>query len=96
MGYLNKIISFFKFQFSEKESEIGLIKNIQTYTFDELKFVLKRTTVSIIEQKTNYFLVRFSDPNTEYVISYYLDGKFKAIELEYWKDLNIKFEKRYL
>ena len=42
MGYLNKIISFFKFQFSEKESEIGLIKNIQNYTFDELKFVLKR------------------------------------------------------
>lgn len=93
MDYRNKIITFFKFKKSEKKSEIGFIKNLQEYTFDEIKGVLKRTTITIIEQKTDCFLVRFTDSNTEYVMSYYLDGKFKHIESEYWKDMDVTFER---
>lgn len=72
-------------------SYLGLIDDIKGLTFEEIKTQLKGMKVTIFNRTDEGYYARFTNFHTEYILSFTPSDKVKNIELEYWKDLNVKF-----
>jgi hypothetical protein len=94
LSYLIQIINSFFVQYKivSLTSEIFKLGNLKNYSFEDLKNSLSNTKVEIVKRDTDFFLAKFSEDSTELLICFATNGKFKHIEYEYWKDLDVKFQ----
>lgn len=94
MRYWYKVIIFFKKIIFRNQNRFTLENDITNCTFDDIRAQLKGMKFKIYNSTSEGYLALFSDDYTEYVLSFTPGGKVIAIELEHWKDMNIKFVKR--
>lgn len=74
--------------------EIATIGPFNKVTFEEIQSKLNYTKVEVLSRQSDCFLVQLDNKNTRLLLWYtYPDGVFKCIESEYWKDLDVCFEK---
>ena len=94
MKYYGKIVLFFHKTVFRNHQKNGLVNDINGFSFEEIRALLKGMKVIIFNKTDDGFKARFSDSYTEYVLSFDNSGIVKEIESEYWKDMNVKFGKR--
>ncbi len=93
MEFWYKVVRFFNRVILRKQSRYTLVDDITDCTFDEIRAQLKGMKFQVYNPTVNGYLVRFSDDYTEYILSFTPGGKVIEIQLEHWKDMNIKFIK---
>lgn len=71
--------------------EIAAIGPFNKVTFEEIQSKLNYTKVEVLSRQSDCFLVQLDNKNTMMLLWFNLDGTFKRIESEYWKDLKISF-----
>ncbi len=93
-SYLIQIVNSFFLQYKivSLSTEIVKLGNLKNYRFEDLKNSLSKTKVEIVKRDTEFFLAKFSEGSTELLICFAANGKFKHIEYEYWRDLDVKFQ----
>jgi hypothetical protein len=91
MKYWYRLIIYFKTVILRKRSKYTLIDDIANCTFEDIKTRLKGMDFTIFNSSEQGYFVRFSDEFTEYIVSFTPQGKVNRIEMEYWKELDLKF-----
>ena len=91
MKYYDKIVLFIRKTFFRMRQKNRLVNDINGFSFEEIKVLLKGMKVTIFNKTYDGFKARFSDSYTEYVLSFDNLGIVEEIELEYWKDMDVKF-----
>ena len=94
MKYYSKIVLFIHKTVFRNHQKNGLVNDISGFSFEEIRTLLKGMKITILNKTDDGFKVRFSDSFTEYVLSFDKLGIVEDIESEYWKDMDVKFEKR--
>jgi len=59
--------------------------------FNDLKNKLIELKIEIVNKDSQFFLVKFEEKKTEYLVRFANTGELIAIEYEYWKDDDVKF-----
>ncbi len=94
MKYYGKIVLFFHKTVFRNHLKNGLVNDINGFSFEEIRTLLKGMRVIIFNKTDDGFKARFSDSYTEYFLSFDNLGIVEEIESEYWKDMDVKFGKR--
>lgn len=71
-----------------------LLEYIPGSTFVEIKEQLSGMKVAVFNETAKGFLCRFSDKDTEYVLSFSSIGIVIGLVTEYWKDMDVYFDYR--
>ena len=93
MKYWYKLVLLLNKIIFRNRSYSGLIDNVEGLTFEEIKAQLKGMKVTVFNRTNEGYFVRFTSFHTEYILSFTSCDKVKRIELEYWKDMDVKFSK---
>lgn len=93
MRFKHKVVNLFRRIIFQEKSRHALVNEITDCTFDDVREQLKGMSFKIFDVTSNGYKARFFDNYTEYVLSFTPGGKAIQIELEYWKDMDVKFVK---
>ena len=93
MKYWYKILLFFHKTVFKKNPKEGLLSSIKGCSFEDIKELLKGMKVTVFNKTEDGYMARYTDMYTEYILSYDNSGIVKKIELEYWKEMDVKFGK---
>ena len=94
MRYWYEILLFFNKTVFRKNPKEGLLNNFNGLSFEEISSTLKGMKVTVFDKTDAGFMARYTDMYTEYILSFDKQGIVKKIELEYWKDMDVKFGER--
>lgn len=93
MRYWYKLVLLLKKIILRNRSYSGLMDNIEGLTLDEVQAKLNGFNVVMYKKNKEVYIAKLTSFHTEYILSFTPEGLCKGIELEYWKDLNVKFGK---
>jgi len=93
MKYWYKLVLLLNRIIFNNRSYSVLLNNINGASFEEVKEQLKGMKVTVFNRTDEGYFVRFTSFHTEYILSITSCDKVKHIELEYWKDIDVKFSK---
>lgn len=94
MRYWYKILLFFYKSVLRKNPKGALLNNINGCSFDDINEMLNGMKITVFDKTDDGFMVLYTEMYTEYILSYDKQGILKKIESEYWKDMDVKFEKK--
>jgi uncharacterized membrane-anchored protein len=93
MKYWHKLVLFLNRIIFKNRSYSVLLNNINGASFEEVKEQLKGMKATILNKTNEGYIAKFTSFHTEYILSFTSCDKVKRIEIEHWKDLDVKFGK---